>query len=361
MASVVIVGGGIGGLCAALALADLGYSSTVLESRTSSARIDRGDILHAGVSPLLSRWGADQGIAARDPLRFHRFCIADHHGVTLFDADTRQLLDNGHYFTALRHPHLTAALQAAAAGTGLVDVVAGEHATELVDSDGRICGVRTATAVYPSLLTVVATGARSRLAGRHFGPARVYHYGTAFYNACVQAIGGYDDCGYYVLSPGGALVLVPLPGGLQRIGIQIRSSQLDQVAAPGFFAATVADRFAPLAGAALELVERPHTYRLYRATRQQWWRLGAVVVGDAARQVHPVGGQGMNLAIRDVEALAGCLAAAGCPHTPAGIDDAIASYAAQRQRGVRPALRQPGPRSGSSAGSHRSSGHCFKR
>lgn len=340
MNPIVIVGGGIGGLASALALAHLGYQSIVLESRPPSAHIDRGDVLHAGVLPLLSRWGADRDIAAHNPFQFHRFRIASGNGRILLDADTREILGDNHCFTSLRHPNITAALRSAAHRTGLVDVVNGVRCVELLGSGGRISEVHTATATYPSSLAIIASGARSRLARRYFGAPNVYRYATAFYNACVRTVDGYGDCGFYILSDDGAMVLVPLPEGLQRIGIQVRSSQLNQVAAPDFLRETIAARFRPLAGVPLELVERPHTYRLYRAVNDWWSRPGAILLGDAARQVHPVGGQGMNLAIRDADVLAGCLNAAGCPRAATRIDHAIASYGAQRQRSVRPTLRR---------------------
>ena len=168
----------------------------------------------------------------------------------------------------------------------------------------------------------------------------MYPYRSAFYNACVEAIDAYTATGYYVLGPDGAMVLVPLPYGSHRIGIQIRAQDLKQVAATDFFTRTVARRFAPFADDPPRPVERPHTYRLYRAITPRWWRPGAVLLGDAAHQVHPTGGQGMNLAIRDVQALAASLVDAGCPTTTSGTDAPAAAYAAHRANGIRPALRR---------------------
>ncbi len=335
---IIVVGGGVGGLASGLALAQHGYPSIVFESRHTSAYVDRGDILHAGVLPLLAAWAVDGDLAAQAPVRFHRFRIADETGQILLDADTTALLGADRYFTAIRHQNLIQALRAAAVRTGLVDLRDGERCTSLVHDGRRVCGVDTTVGRYEADLTVVATGARSHLPTACFGQAQIHHYGTAFYNACVQAIDGYTDCGYYVLGRYGAMVLAPLPNGHQRVGVQIKASELDHVAGQDFLRRAVAARFQPLAGTALRLLDRPRIYRLQRATRSTWWVSGAVLVGDVAHQVHPVGGQGMNLALFDAEALSHSLAAGS--GEPDDIDAAACRYGQHRRQQVRRALRR---------------------
>lgn len=74
-------------------------------------------------------------------------------------------------------------------------------------------------------------------------------------------------------------------------------------------------------------VGRRHVFPLglrYRpnpvAERQVW-------IGNAAQTLHPVAGQGFNLALRDIHELARCLAAAADPGAP----DVLARYAAARR------------------------------
>ncbi len=60
----------------------------------------------------------------------------------------------------------------------------------------------------------------------------------------------------------------------------------------------------------LEKVGERHSYPLVLVESEEQVRSGVVVMGNAAHALHPVAGQGFNLALRDVACLADCLAAA---------------------------------------------------
>ena len=61
-------------------------------------------------------------------------------------------------------------------------------------------------------------------------------------------------------------------------------------------------------------------------------RRGCVVIGNAAHALHPVAGQGFNLALRDVAALARTLAHSAAGGRALGDTGALSAYAAARQR-----------------------------
>ncbi len=60
----------------------------------------------------------------------------------------------------------------------------------------------------------------------------------------------------------------------------------------------------------LEQVGQRHSYPLALVEAEEQVRSGVVIMGNAAHALHPVAGQGFNLALRDVARLAGCLAEA---------------------------------------------------
>jgi len=56
---VIIAGGGVAGLAAAVALGQMGLDCLVLESRVQRGDVDRGDVLHSSSLAALSKWGCD--------------------------------------------------------------------------------------------------------------------------------------------------------------------------------------------------------------------------------------------------------------------------------------------------------------
>jgi 2-polyprenyl-6-methoxyphenol hydroxylase-like FAD-dependent oxidoreductase len=332
---IIVVGGGIAGLSAALALAREGFESRLFESRTANESVDRGDVLQPGILPVLESLGAFAAIMDRNPLRFHWFRILDADGRVHFEANTIALLGADRYFLSLRHTEILAAFEQAVRATGHVDIRMGDRAISPVLDGGRVAGVRTKSGEHRAALTVIAAGANSRLTDEIFGEATIHRYRSAFYNGRVAAATGYADAACYVLGPRGATVLVPLPGKQQRVGIQLCPDDLPQLSSPGYFESECGVRFHPFADARPTLFERPRMYRLRRTKRPRWAVPGAVLVGDAVHQVHPIGGQGMNLAIRDACGLAGLIRDVPKRDRTA-IDDATLRYSAVRAEAVRP-------------------------
>jgi len=332
---VVVVGAGVAGLSAALAVASLGVDVLVLESRRTNATVDRGDVLQPGIVPVLERIGAREAIDARDPLLFGWFRILDAGGRVQLCANTVERLGHGQFFRSLHHREILAGLEQAARSSGRVEIRIGDHVTGTLLRRGRVVGVRSVSGDHLATLTVVAAGGHAHFGDQIVGQARIQHYGSAFVNARVATDLGDRDAASYVLGPRGATVLVPLPGNEFRVGLQLREVDLRQLSMPGFFEAECASRYRPLADTAVAVLERPRTYRLGRTVRRRWAGQGIVVVGDAAHQVHPVGGQGMNLAIRDASCLAHILSQLSC-WDDTGLDDVLQRYAATRRSAVGP-------------------------
>lgn len=333
MDPVTVVGGGIGGMSIALALAHAGIDVRVFESRPESSTVDRGDVLQPASYPVLQRWGVTDHLDTTSSLRFHRFRILDRSGRALLDADTHQLFPQRYAFTSIRHELLLRAARTAAIDTGRVELRYSERVLHALTEHGRICGVRTAKEEIRSAVTVLSVGGSSRLCDSVFGPAQTFQYKSGFYNIRVHGVTGFDDSAAYVVGDHGTLVLVPLPGNEQRIGFQIHRSELERVKVPGFIQDEAARRFTPFEGRAFAPMDRPQTYMLRRATRNRWILPGAVVIGDAAHQVHPIGGQGMNLAIGDAAVLGECLARADRDR-PAEIDTALQTFETRRRGAV---------------------------
>jgi 2-octaprenyl-6-methoxyphenol hydroxylase len=210
---------------------------------------------------------------------------------------------------------------------------AGEHLRITISRDGG-------TLPLLARLLVVADGARSRLRTALGIDARVRPYGqTAIIGTVGLARGQVGDLAFERFTPAGPLAL--LPAGPDRYAFVVTRREADVAATlalddAGFVAllqaefGTRAGRFAapgPRSAYPLELV----TANAVTAPR-------AAIIGNAAHGLHPVAGQGYNLGLRDVAALAEVIAddlrRHGANADP-GADAVLGQYRAWRQRDQR--------------------------
>jgi 2-polyprenyl-6-methoxyphenol hydroxylase-like FAD-dependent oxidoreductase len=332
---VVIAGGGVAGLAVANALACRGIRSVVLERRRAPGDIDRGDVIQDSVLPILRRWNLDGRLAGYGPIQLRLFRMLNGRGETIFEVDLERDLRRPARLTLVTHPDLERLLEQAAVDTGLVTVRREVACVDLVVEGGRVVGVLTEAGAIRATLTVVACGAQTPLRDRHF-PGRDFHdYGFSFYNARIKLVPQFADAGVYILGPTGVMVIAPLPRGEMRIGIQFRRASGEHVSSRNF-AEVVAHRLPGFPVRQLDLLGG-HVYHLSRSLGRSLSIPGAVLTGDAAHTVHPAGGQGMNLAFQDAEALAELVAAGG--DTSEALDLACRRYSRRRRRQVKRVLR----------------------
>ena len=121
-------------------------------------------------------------------------------------------------------------------------------------------------------------------------------------------------CAYERFTDEGPLALLPLlpaPGGEHRSALvwtlsPERAQHLVDCPATEFLQ-NLQERFGYRLGRLLQVGER-HAYPLSLVQSSEQVRQGVVVMGNAAHALHPVAGQGYNLALRDVSALGAVLA-----------------------------------------------------
>lgn len=105
--------------------------------------------------------------------------------------------------------------------------------------------------------------------------------------------------------PDGPFAMLPLPGNRSSIVWALENGLAKSVAGldDGAFTAEVQERFGDSLGR-LTLEGHRWTYPLILVWSHAYVAERAVLVGDAARGIHPIAGQGWNLALRDVTAIA---------------------------------------------------------
>ncbi len=182
----------------------------------------------------------------------------------------------------------------------------GEHAVRLQLDNGDCLEAE---------LLVVADGANSGLRGTLGIGRREHRYDQQALIANVAHREPHGGRAFERFTPRGPLAMLPLTGagsdGRHRSALvwTLPPAAADELldATEQEFLARLQDEFGYRLGR-LEKVGERHSYPLALVESEEQVRSGVVVMGNAAHALHPVAGQGFNLALRDVARLAECLA-----------------------------------------------------
>ena len=199
--------------------------------------------------------------------------------------------------------HVVAALSALCDRLGVVRVAGsvarctpGKRVAELMLADGRALRAR---------LAVAADGARSKLRGLAGIPAYGWDYDQSGIVATIAHERDHEGVAEQHFLPAGPFAILPLPGRQSSIVWNERRADARALVAlaPQDFLCQLELRFTPKLGE-LRLASpvEAFPFRFQIARRFVGERLA--LVGDAAHVVHPIAGQGLNLGLRDVAALA---------------------------------------------------------
>ncbi|HZZ60510.1 MAG TPA: FAD-dependent monooxygenase [Roseiarcus sp.] len=172
----------------------------------------------------------------------------------------------------------------------------GQRVAELALADGRRLRTR---------LAVAADGARSKLRTLAAVPAYGWDYDQSGIVATIAHERDHEGVAQQHFLPAGPFAVLPLPGRRSSIVWNERRADARALMAlqPEDFLGQLELRFTPKLGE-LRLASRVEAFpfRFQIARRFVGGRLA--LVGDAAHVVHPIAGQGLNLGLRDVAALA---------------------------------------------------------
>lgn len=198
-----------------------------------------------------------------------------------------------------------------------------------------------APALLQADLLVIADGAGSTLRDGLGFFTRRKPYGEQAVIANLALAQPHGGCAYERFTASGPLALLPLPPQEQarhRAALvwtlpPERAETL--VAAPGEdFAAAFVEAFGYRLGRP-QRVGRRHAYPLVLTEALEQSRRAMVVLGNAAHALHPVAGQGFNLALRDAAGLATLLARAQRRGAALGDPALLDDYRAARERDQR--------------------------
>ncbi len=314
---VVIAGGGLNGPALALALAQGGLRVAVVDAEPLRARADvafdgRAYALALASVRLLRTigvWGrvaaqaqpmtavrATEGAAGQGALPF---------GLTFDSAEldegaggaVGQMLEDRHLYAAFvaameAEPNITLI-----PATRVIAQEAGPGGIAISLSDGRVLN---------AALLVGADGRRSGVAERAGIQREGWGYGQTALVCAIDHDLPHNGVAWQFFMENGPLAILPLPPGTRS---SIVWSETDANAraiaalSDNEFLAVLRPRFGDFLGA-IRLAGPRFTYPLNLTLARDYIGTRLALIGDAAHGVHPIAGQGLNLGLRDVAALA---------------------------------------------------------
>ncbi len=316
-----IIGGGLVGGSLAVALADAGVSVALVDARTNQATVDkpraagqfdqRVFALRPASRQFLEACGIWGHVDQNRVASVTRMVVTGDDGVSrlTFDAYRNGMLELA---AIVENSMLQLALHKALEERVLVRLLDGRRCEAVNWSDAAVSVKLDDGQQINARLVVAADGANSRVRALSGIDINESAYGHSAVVANFATTINHGGTAWQWFRPDGVLALLPLPE--QQVSMVWSTQQAHAEELLGLADGMLAERVTEASNRALgELTQTgaaaAFALRLMKAASVTGPRLA--LVGDAAHNVHPLAGQGLNLGLADASSLASVIAARG--------------------------------------------------
>jgi 2-octaprenyl-6-methoxyphenol hydroxylase len=335
----VIVGGGMVGASLALALGGRGLRTALIEAHAPGdpgqpGYDDRAIALAYGtrrVFEAIGVWPALRGQV--EPIADIHVSERGRFGLVRLSAREEGVAALGYVVTARE---LGAVLMDRLVAVPDLDLLAPARLIDFADDGALVTLQVERDGVMHTLATrllVAADGGDSPVRERLGVPVRRWEYGQTAVVANVTPGRPHLGRAYERFTDSGPLALLPMTGGRCAVVWTVRDDDVDGLLAldDAAFLAGLQVRFGHRLGM-FERAGRRHAYPLGLMRALESVRGRVAIIGNAAHTLHPVAGQGFNLGVRDVAALAEVVDEAHRAGLDPGAPEVLEDYRRWRQR-----------------------------
>lgn len=329
-AEVLVVGGGLVGTTLACALADAGLEVICVDREDPQALVGQAYDGRASAIALASQRafagiGLWEGLAgAAELIRDIRVSEAGSLFFLHYDsADT----ESGAFGHMVENRLIRQVLLARAETLPGLPMLAPETVVDLVRAEGGIEATLASGGRVRAALAIAADGRNSAIRGAAGIKVTGWQYEQAGIVCTVAHELAHGGIAHEHFLPAGPFAILPLQGNRSSIVWTERAELAPAIMAleAAGFTAELATRFGDFLGA-LEIVGPRWSYPLSLQFSETSIAPRLALVGDAAHAIHPIAGQGLNLGLRDVAALAEVLVDARRLGLDIGAPDVLARY-----------------------------------
>lgn len=337
MFDVVIVGGGMVGASLALALQPLKLKVALVEavafgSSSQPAYDDRSVALSYGSSRIYQGIGIWQQLASQ-VASIQQIHVSDrgHFGATRLSAEQESVPALGYVVESrvlgrvLFDRLAASALEIISPATVYAFEQTAEHVEVSIERQGVVDHVRTR-------LLVIADGTKSPLREQLGVEIKQRDYQQTAVIANVSTDQAVQGVAYERFTSSGPLALLPMIEARYSLVWTHKSSEVEATLQLSEleFLQKLQQAFGYRQGRFIKAGKRSsYPLSLIKSVAEVQGR--AVLIGNASHSLHPVAGQGLNLALRDVATLSDLLAIQAAQQGDCGASELLASYQAARQ------------------------------